>query len=157
MSAIACIYSTLLSLAAIAFCAYVSSQSGGFTLGYTLFPFLAIVLAIGESVCVAKEEGRAFLTKAQMMSFLLLVAGAVVWGLDYQHSTYEYLGRYYPLSGCISVLGRFLLVSAPKINNEQKTSSDKSYSHAEKIVVFSLIVLSRRFHVHGMREKTLNF
>lgn len=81
MSAIVCIYSTLLSLAAIAFCAYVSSQSGGFTFGYTLFPFLAIVLAIGESVCVAKEEGRAFLTKAQMISFLLLVAGAVVWGL----------------------------------------------------------------------------
>ena len=81
ISAVACIYSTLLSIVAMAFCTYISSQVSGFTLGYTLFPFLAIVLAVGESICVAKEEGRAFLTKTQLISLLLLVAGAVVWGL----------------------------------------------------------------------------
>lgn len=81
ISAVACVYSTLLSLAAIAFCTYISSQIEGFTLECTLFPFLAIVLAVGESICVAKEEGRPFLTKAQAISLLLLVAGAVVWGL----------------------------------------------------------------------------
>lgn len=62
ISAVACVYSTLLSLAAIAFCTYISSQIEGFTLECTLFPFLAIVLAVGESICVAKEEGRPFLT-----------------------------------------------------------------------------------------------
>ncbi|HIW09314.1 MAG TPA: hypothetical protein H9890_07960 [Candidatus Faecalibacterium intestinigallinarum] len=80
VSTAACIYSTLLSLVAIAFCTYVSSQSGGFTLGFTLFPVLAIALAVGESICVAKEEGRPFLTRAQLLSLLLLVVGAVIWG-----------------------------------------------------------------------------
>ena len=81
VSAAACIYSTLLSLAAMALCSYISAQGMGATLGCTLFPFLAIVLAIGESLCLAKDEGRPFLTKAQLVSLLLLVAGAVVWGL----------------------------------------------------------------------------
>lgn len=92
VSRIACTYSIALSAVAIVFCFYVSSEVQYFALNSTLFPFLAVALAVAELVCVVYEEKRPFLTKDQVISLILLVAGAVVWGLIVRIAHTNFIG-----------------------------------------------------------------